>query len=40
MWVWKRMAKVSWRAMTTNEDVLQVVQRIFYGFEEEIKLDR
>src|SRR6218665_2774480 len=26
MWVWKRMEKVSWRDMKTNEEVLQLVQ--------------
>ena len=26
MWVWRRMEKVSWRDMKTNEEVLQLVQ--------------
>ena len=26
MWVWRRMEKVSWRDMQTNEEVLQLVQ--------------
>src|SRR6218665_1243138 len=26
MWVWRRMKKVSWRDMKTNEEVLQLVQ--------------
>ena len=26
MWVWKKMEKISWRDMKTNEEVLQMVQ--------------
>ena len=26
MWVWRKMEKVSWRDMKTNEEVLQMVQ--------------
>jgi len=26
MWVWRKMEKISWRDMKTNEEVLQVVQ--------------
>ena len=27
MWVWRRMGKISWRDMKTNEKVLHVVQK-------------
>ena len=26
MWVWRKMEKISWRDMKTNEEVLQMVQ--------------
>src|SRR6218665_2342472 len=26
MWVWRKMEKISWRDMKTNEEVLQIVQ--------------
>jgi len=26
MWVWRRMEKINWRDMKTNEEVLQLVQ--------------
>src|SRR6218665_3283300 len=42
MWVWRRMEKVSWRDMKTNEEVLQLVQekRSLMDPEKEEKLDR
>src|SRR6218665_2258849 len=44
MWVWRRMEKVSWRDMKTNEEVLQLVQEKKKpngcDMEEEEKLDR
>ena len=43
MWVWRKMEKISWKDMKTNEEVLQMVQekKIYGGdLEKEEKLDR